>query len=641
MTNKKVRRKIITAIIFVLLLAGLLALLFSGDNKQLIHDIFSGAPADQIWGQVRSLGWQGMVVFGAMSMLQVVLTFLPAEPVQVLAGVCYGMWVGVGICMVGVVVGNTIIYILYKVYGNRLSEYFQKKIEVDFEVLASSKRVALMVFILYFLPAIPYGLICFFASSLNMKYHKYIVLTTLGAFPSVCIGVGLGHLASNTSWIVSVIVLAVLVAIIVTLYCKRAVVFDKVNQFAKKQFDYTSKTKVRKPSALFNAIIFAGMKIYLKRRIKCVMRRNVDKLERPSIVLCNHGSFVDFLYFAMFLQKEKPHVVATRQYFYEKKLGRLLKKLGCIPKSMFTTDMESIKNCLQALKDNGVLVLCPEARLSTAGEFEDVQPGTMGFLRKMGKDATIYTIKFSGDYLAMPKWARSGDKRFIRRKSVVEAELSLLFEKGQSVAVSPEEFERKVYEALYYNDFEWLKQHPELHYTQGNLAVGLENVLHRCPKCNAEFSLTTEGNTITCGSCGYSDTMDDRYQFTNPKRKFDNLQQWYRWQMEQLRSQMETDDNFELRDEVTLYHSSIGGAKQLRVAGKGTCVFNRHGLTYTGVDTDKNIRKFFPMSSIYRLLFGAGEDFEIYEGEEIWYFVPADGRTCVKWYMASIVWGQR
>ena len=34
----------------------------------------------------------------------------------------------------------------------------------------------------------------------------------------------------------------------------------------------------------------------------------------------------------------------------------------------------------------------------------------------------------------------------------------------------------------------------------------------------------------------------------------------------------------------------------------------------------KEIEKFFPMSQIYRLLFGAGVDFEIYEGKEIWFF---------------------
>lgn len=640
MAKSKLAKKIITALILLALLAGLLALLFSGDNEQIIYDIFSGAPLEQILAEVQSLGWRGMVVFGVLSMLQVVVAFLPAEPVQVLSGISYGLWVGVGICTVGVIIGNTIIYVLYRVFGDRLSNYFKKNIEVDFDILSNSKRITLMIFILYFLPAIPYGLICFFAASLNNKYFKYIVVTTLGSIPSIFIGVGLGHLATNVSWIISLIVLVVLIAVLIVLYCNRAKVFAKANEFVKKQFNYSSKTKVTKPSALLHAIIFCGLKVWLKSRVKCKIKRNVKKLETPAIVLCNHGSFIDFMYFSMLLRKDKPHVVSTRQYFYERRLGKLLKKLGCIPKSMFTADMENVKNCLQVIKDNGVLVICPEARLSTAGQFEDVQPGTMGFLRKMGANATLYTIKFGGDYLAMPKWARHGDKRYIRKGSVVEAELSVLYEKGESAKVSLEEFEAKVMSVLDYNDFDWLREHPEMHYPQGNLAEGLDNILYRCPKCNKEFTLTSSGNTIRCDNCGYIDTMDDRYEFTSPNRAFANHQEWYNWQMSVLKQQIESNPNFELRDEVELRHPSIDGATQLRTVGRGTCVFNREGLTYTGTDDGKQIVKFFPMSTIYRLLFGAGEDFEIYEGENFWYFIPDDKRTCVKWYMASMILGQ-
>ena len=42
------------------------------------------------------------------------------------------------------------------------------------------------------------------------------------------------------------------------------------------------------------------------------------------------------------------------------------------------------------------------------------------------------------------------------------------------------------------------------------------------------------------------------------------------------------------------------------------------------------------MRSVYRVLFGAGEDFEVYDGKEIWYFVPEDKRRCVDYYVASI-----
>ena len=45
----------------------------------------------------------------------------------------------------------------------------------------------------------------------------------------------------------------------------------------------------------------------------------------------------------------------------------------------------------------------------------------------------------------------------------------------------------------------------------------------------------------------------------------------------------------------------------------------------------------FPLSNIYRLLFGAGEDFEVYVGQDIYYFVPDERRCAVDFYVASAI----
>lgn len=633
MSQKHIKRKIITAVIFVVVLAGLLFLLFSGDNKKIIIDLFNGdVTTEQLLQDVQSLGWQGAVVFGALSMLQVVLTFLPAEPAQVISGISYGFGWGCLICLAGVIIGNTLVYVLYRIYGDRLSEYFQKNIEVDFEVLQSSSRVALIIFILYFLPAIPYGLICFFAASIGMKYPKYIAITTLGSIPSIMIGVGLGNLAITSSWIVSVVIFALLVVVLVTLYFNRKKVFAKVNAFAKKQFKYTSKTVVRKPHKLLSPIIVAGIGAYLKSLVKCKIVKKVDKVEGPAIVLCNHGSFVDFLYFTIIL-KRNFHVIANRQYFYGKSLGSLLKKMGCIPKSMFTVDIESTKNCLKVLKSGGVLVICPEARLSTAGVFEDIQQSTLRFIQR--SNANIYTIKFGGDYFALPKWARKGTKSCPRKGALVEATLDKLMDAGDLQKMSEREFDCKIIDALSYNEYEWLAAHPELHYEQKNLAEGLHNILFRCPHCDKEFSMASSGVELKCEHCGHTVRLNDRYGLENCR--FETITDWYDWQCRSIAREVRDNPSYELRSNVQLLHESHTGKTQTEHAGEGVCVLNRNGLVYTGTDNGKQITKFFPLSGIYCLLFGSGEDFVLYEGEKYWSFVPEDLRTCAKWYIVSLI----
>ncbi|MBQ2810101.1 MAG: VTT domain-containing protein [Clostridia bacterium] len=631
MKNKNLKVKGLVLFGFIILLALLLLLLLSGGNLEIIKSVFIvDYTNDQIQDKLSDLGFRGWITVVILSMLQVVIPFLPAEPVQVLAGLAFGFPVGLACCMIGVFLGNTFIFMLYKLLGDKIGEYFVKNLHFDLEKAACSTQLTLIIFIMYFLPAIPYGMICFLAVSMEMKYPRYIIVTILGSIPSVCIGVGLGHIALASSWIVSVAIFVVLVIIIAIITIKRKFIFDKINAYLDKP-PYSSKTTVKKykASSLNLPYIISKIVLFFKR-IKVKYKNKIDgEIETPCIVLCNHGAFTDFVYAGTLLRKKAPNFIVARLYFYKKWFGKLLRRFGCFPKSMFTTDLESAKNCLRVLKFDGVLAMMPEARLSTVGRFEDIQEETYAFLKKAG--VTVYSIKMSGDYLCSPKWGNG-----MRCGSYVEAELDILFTKSELLELSVQQIKERVDSRLSYNELEWLDEHPELEYRSKALAKGLENILTTCPECNSKFTLSTKGHDIFCEKCGKIATLDSRYSFTNAT-PFKNFVEWYDWQFEALREKIESNEDFSMSSEVTLKMQSIGGKGSLRVAGQGVCTLNKGGLIYEGTQDSENVTLTFPIDQIYRLLFGAGEDFEIYVGKEIYYFEPSERRSCVEWYIASII----
>ena len=93
--------------------------------------------------------------------------------------------------------------------------------------------------------------------------------------------------------------------------------------------------------------------------------------------------------------------------------------------------------------------------------------------------------------------------------------------------------------------------------------------------------------------------------------------------------------NFVLEDKVQLRHLSKDGKKITRPAGEGVCKLDRNGFSYIGTDDGESVAKIIPIKNIYRILFGAGENFEIYDGKELYYFVPENKRSCVMWYIVS------
>jgi len=390
-----------------------------------------------------------------------------------------------------------------------------------------------------------------------------------------------------------------------------------------------ANNKVQKPNWFALNILYFFSRIYFFLcgvRVKAVNK--AGKLETPAIVLCNHGSFIDFLYAAVLLRKYRPNFVIARLYFYDNWLRRLLHLLGGFPKSMFAIDPSSTKNCLRVLRENGVLAMMPEARLSTTGRFEDIQSGTYSFIKKAG--VPVYTIKFSGDYFADPKWGKG-----FRRGAVVEAELDALFTAEDLKALSLTEIKAAVEHRLSYNEFSWLQGRPDIHYRNRHMAEGLENILTVCPICKEKHTITTAGNQIFCEKCGHLTDLDSRYGFAGDF-SFKELSQWYDWQKGILTDEILKDPDFALRANVELRLPS-NGRGLTRSAGSGVCTLDRDGLTYRGTRDGETVEVHFPIRQIYRLLFGAGVNFEIYSGAQIWFFVPAEKRSCVDWYMASMI----
>ena len=111
---------------------------------------------------------------------------------------------------------------------------------------------------------------------------------------------------------------------------------------------------------------------------------------------------------------------------------------------------------------------------------------------------------------------------------------------------------------------------------------------------------------------------------------------WYDWQKALLEKEILQDPNYCLSAQVELRLPGTGRGLT-RHGGQGVCTLTREGLTYKGTKDGQTVQLHFSLRRIYRLLFGAGENFEIYDGSEILYFVPEEKRSAVVWYLASMI----
>ena len=381
----------------------------------------------------------------------------------------------------------------------------------------------------------------------------------------------------------------------------------------------------------FRSVLRLYVNAYAKRKIL------FDKkiLPKQFVLVCNHPSGFDNLYAVDAIYPQ--HVlnfISNRYYYFKRSLGKWLIKIGCIPKSLFAPDVESLKNCMRIVKEGGNLGIMADVRLSMYGQTEDVPETTAKFLKKLG--LPVYVMHFDGSYMVKPKWASS------MRKGTIEVNCFELFDAETLAATPAEEVNKKMREAIYYDDFEWIKKHPEVSYKSKKIAEGLENILYKCPHCGKEFTLASKKDKFFCKHCGYTVKMDNRYNFAALDGKplyYENLRDWFLAQKAEIAEQIKSDD-YQLSYHVTLKKRSLDNKTFLREAGSGVCTLNHDGLTYVGTIDGEQKEIHYQSADVYALCYAKGKCFQYFTGNDYFSFFPDNPLVSIKYYIASELLGK-
>lgn len=155
-------------------------------------------------------GMLGQLLFVGMQVLQVVIAMIPGEVLEVGAGYAFGAWEGTLLCMVGVAIGSTLIFLLTKRFGLKLVEAFvpREKIQ-ELKFFKKEKRLELLIFLVFFIPGTPKDLLTYFAGLTPIKLSRFLILTSIARIPSLVSSTFGGHALGEQNYTFAIIVFAV------------------------------------------------------------------------------------------------------------------------------------------------------------------------------------------------------------------------------------------------------------------------------------------------------------------------------------------------------------------------------------------------------------------------------------------------
>ena len=141
---------------------------------------------EQFRAWVQGHGLLGQLAFLGMTVLQIVIAIIPGEPLELGAGYAFGFWRGTLLCEIGILLGGLLVFLFVRRFGVKAVDVFfpREKIE-SLRFLHNEKRLALWVFILFFIPGTPKDIMTYIVPLTPMKLSTFLLLSTVARLPSV------------------------------------------------------------------------------------------------------------------------------------------------------------------------------------------------------------------------------------------------------------------------------------------------------------------------------------------------------------------------------------------------------------------------------------------------------------------------
>ena len=207
--NKKILA-ILKLILLLLIIAGIPAFLYIRFGS----GIFSRDTASRIVEYLKLNSHIAFLIIIGLQILQVVVCFLPGQPIQFAASYMFGVWAGFLFSIIGAVIGTGISFYAAKLLGSDAMHLFfgEEKVK-DYQRRLNSGRGLLLAFLIYLIPGIPKDLVSYAAGVSEMRFRPFLLVSAVGRSPAMLGSLLLGHFFEKQNYR-AIVILSVTVAVI-------------------------------------------------------------------------------------------------------------------------------------------------------------------------------------------------------------------------------------------------------------------------------------------------------------------------------------------------------------------------------------------------------------------------------------------
>ncbi len=203
MENKKA--KIYTTIGIAIVI--ILTIVFSVPFIRYIND------PERLRNLIDSYGAFAPLMFVLMSMIQILIPFIPGEPFELLAGYAFGTMKGTVFCLISGCIASFAIIFLVRKYGKRIARIFFKEAEIENLKFLKSKKSFVLYSIAFMLPGTPKDLLCYIGGLCEFDLVPLLMVVSVGRIPAIITSTIPGDALGDKRYVFAIIAYAIAILI--------------------------------------------------------------------------------------------------------------------------------------------------------------------------------------------------------------------------------------------------------------------------------------------------------------------------------------------------------------------------------------------------------------------------------------------
>ena len=163
---------------------------------------------------IDSYGIWGRLIYVLIVAMQVIVAVIPGEPFEIAGGYCFSFVEGTLLCLLGIVLGSVIIFLLVRRYGHYFTDIFFKKEALDkLDFLKDPSKLNFLTFLIFAIPGTPKDLLTYTVGLTNMDLSTWALISFFARIPSVITSTYAGYTLGEQDYGRTVIIFALTMVI--------------------------------------------------------------------------------------------------------------------------------------------------------------------------------------------------------------------------------------------------------------------------------------------------------------------------------------------------------------------------------------------------------------------------------------------